>query len=61
MKITTRNCKLLDYTSRDSVHGTPPIPVYKIVITINEVEFVSIEKFKYIDAEKIRDALVNNE
>lgn len=61
MKITTENCKLLDYTSRDSVHGTPPIPVYKIVISIEEIEFVSIEKFNYVNAEKIRDKLVENE
>lgn len=63
MKIIPENCKLIDYTSRDPVNGTPPIPVYKIVVTIeypvniadnkyDTVELVSIEKYNYSTAEK---------
>lgn len=72
MKITTVNCTLVDWTSRAAVHGTPPVPIYRIIVTYQHpsnprddqfttIELISNDTYRYTEAEKIRDGLTYND
>lgn len=67
MEITTKNCKLIDWTDREK----PIPPKYKVYMNlevelggpnneVEELELSSVGTYSYDQAEKIRDKITEN-